>query len=107
VAPGSAIVGLTTPNGDDGAMVITLHGPGISNLTTASSGYLFYSRLASDTVARVIVVGNVSAGPLFTFKMAAEAAASAYSVTLTEVATRSDALRSTLSNYTVTITPAP
>ena len=105
--PGSAIVALVTPNSDDGAVAVTLHGPGISNLATASSGYLFYSRLASDTVARVIVLGNVSAGPIFTFKIAGGAGVSAYTVSIDEVANRADAVRSSLTNYSLTITAAP
>ena len=105
--PGSAIVALVTPNSDDGAVAVTLHGPGISNLATASSGYLFYSRLASDTVARVIVLGNVSAGPIFTFEIAGGAGVSAYTVSIDEVANRADAVRSSLTNYSLTITAAP
>jgi len=105
--PGSAIVALVTPNADDGAIGVTLHGPGISNLETASSGYLFYSRLVSDTVARVIVVGDLSAGPIFTFKVASGSAVSAYSVSIDQVATRADAVRSPLTNYSLTITAAP
>ena len=105
--PGSAVVGLVTPNADDGAVVVTLHGPGISNLATASSGYLFYSRLASDTVARVMVLGNVSAGPIFTFKPASGAQASAYQVTIDQVATRADSMRASLTNYSLTVTAAP
>lgn len=105
--PGSAIVSLVTPNTDDGAVAVTLHGPGFSNLATASSGYLFYSRLASDTLARVIVLGNVSAGPIFTFKTASGAALSAYTVSVDQVANRADAMRATLTNYSLTITAAP
>lgn len=105
--PGSAIVGLTTPNSDDGAIAITLHGPGISNLVTASSGYLFYSRLASDTVARVIVVGNVSTGPLFTFKIASGSGVSAYTMNIDQVANRADAVHATLTGYSLTVTAAP
>ena len=98
---------LVTPNSDDGALVVTLHGPGISNLATASSGYLFYSRLVNDTLARVIVLGNVSAGPIFTFKPGASAQMSAYQTTIDQVASRADAVRSALTNYSLTITAAP
>ena len=104
---GSAIVALVTPNGDDGAVSVTLRGPGISTLETASSGYVFFSRLASDTVAHVIVVGNVTAGPIFTFKPAGGAQMSAYTATVKEIASRTDAVRSSLANYSLTITAAP
>ena len=105
--PGSAVVALATPNGDDGALEVTLHGPGISNLASAASGYLFYSRLASDTVARVIVVGNVTAGPLFTFKIAGGASLSAYTATIDQVANRADAVHATLTNYSLSFSAAP
>ena len=105
--PGSGIVSLVTPNADDGALVLTLHGPGISDLATASSGYLFYSRLASDSVARIIVVGDVSAGPIFTFKPSASSQVSAYRVTIDQVASRADAVRASMTNYSLTITAAP
>ena len=98
---------LVTPSSDDGAVSVTLRGPGISTLETASSGYVFFSRLASDTVAHVIVVGNVTAGPIFTFKPAAGTQLSAYAATIKEIANRADALRSSLSNYSLQITTAP
>lgn len=105
--PGSAIVSLTTPAADDGAVVVRVEGPGLSTLQTASSGYTFYSRLASEQEARVIVLGNVVAGPIFTFKMAAGATASDYTATLQQVASRSDGLRAALTSYSLTITAAP
>jgi len=107
VPAGSAIVSLTTPNSDDGAVAVTLRGPGISNLATASSGYIFYSRLASDSVARVIVIGNVAAGPIFTFKLASGAGVSAYQVVIDQIATRGDALRTSHASYALGITAAP
>jgi len=105
--PGSAIVALVTPNSDDGAVSVTLRGPGISTLETASSGYVFFSRLASDTVAHAIVVGNVSAGPIFTFTPASGARMSAYTATVQEIASRADAVRSSVTGYALTITAAP
>jgi predicted small lipoprotein YifL len=105
--PGSAIVSLATPNSDDGAVVVTLTGPGLSTFATASSGDVFYSRLASAQEARVIVVGDVTAGPLFTFKLAAGSNISAYTATVQQVANRSDALRASTSSYTLTIAAAP
>jgi hypothetical protein len=88
-------------------VVLKLQGPGISTLQSASSGYLFYSRLASDTDARVITLGNVTGGPLLTFKLAPGSAASAYTATLVQVASRGDVLRSSTTGYALTVTAAP
>ena len=104
---GSAIVSLGTPNADDGAVIVTLHGPGFSELQSASSGYLFYSRLGNGQDAHVIVVGNISAGPLFSFKVAAGSALSAYTVAIEQVASRADALRANTANYSLTVSAAP
>jgi hypothetical protein len=109
-SPGSAVVSLATPNSDDGAVIVTLRGPSgaaISALQVYGTGMQFYTRMASDSEARVIIVGNVSAGPLFTFKPAAGAAITAYSGAVTQVATRGDSLRASLSGYQVTVTAGP
>ena len=105
--PGSAVVSLATPNSDDGAVVVTLHGPGLATFTSASSAYIFYSRLASAQDAHLIVVGNLSAGPLFTFTPAAGASLADYTASIEQVANRTDALRTSTSNYALTITAAP
>lgn len=105
--PGSAVVTLATPNSDDGAVVVKLTGPGLSTFATASSGYIFYSRLAGEQEARVILIGNVTAGPLFTFKPATGASLADYSAIIDQVANRTDALRTTTSTYTLTISAAP
>ena len=105
--PGSAVVSLATPNADDGAIVVSIHGPGLTTLASASSDYVFYSRLAGAQDARVILVGNVAAGPIFTFKLAAGSAVSAYTVTIDQVANRGDVLRASTMNYSLTITAAP
>jgi hypothetical protein len=101
------VVSLTTPNGDDGAVSVTLTGPGLTTLQVSSSSTLFFSRAVSDSEARVIAVGNLAAGPLFTFKVAAGHQLSAYSATVVQVATRSDSLRSNTSGYKLAITAAP
>jgi hypothetical protein len=105
--PGSAIVTLTTPVADDGAVVVRVQGPGLTTLQTASSGYTFYSRLAGEQDARVIVLGNLVGGPMFTFKMATGASAADYTATLEQVASRADALRAAHTNYSLTITATP
>jgi len=103
----SVVVSLTSPNNDDGAVVVTLQGPSVSTLQRSSSGYLLYSRTPGAQETRVIVVGSLATGPLFTFAPAAGANLSAYSATVQQVADRADALRASTTGYTLTITAAP
>ena len=98
---------LATPNADDGALRLTLHGPALSTLQVSSSSNLFYTRMASDSEARVILIGNLAAGPLLTFKIASGQPLTAYGATLEQVASRSDSLRVSLSGYALTIAAAP
>ena len=105
--PGSGIVSLATPNADDGALRLTLHGPALSTLQVSSSSNLFYTRMASDSEARVILIGNVTAGPLLTFKIASGQPLTAYSATLEQVASRTDSLRVSLSGYALTVAATP
>ena len=103
----SVVVSLTSPNNDDGAVVVTLQGPSVSTLQRSSSGYLLYSRSPGAQETRVIVVGSLATGPLFTFAPAAGANLSAYSATVQQVANRADALRASTTGYTLTIAAAP
>lgn len=105
--PGSAVVSLTTPNSDDGAVVVSLKGPGLTTMQSSASTNLFYSRAASDSEARVILVANLTGGPLFTFKVAGGKQLSAYSATVQQVATRADSLRAGTTAYSLSITAAP
>jgi hypothetical protein len=105
--PTAALVSLATPNADDGAVVVTLKGPDLSTIQAPSSAYVVYSRLATSQEARVIVIGNVAGGPLFTVKFAAGQQLSTYSATVEQVATRGDALRSSTTGYQLTVSAAP
>lgn len=105
--PGSAVVALATPNSDDGAVVLTLTGPGLTTMQSSLSTNLLYSRVASDSEVRVILVGNLTAGPLFTFKVADGKQLSAYSATVGQVATRGDVLQANTSGYKLSIAAAP
>lgn len=105
--PGSAVVSLVTPNADDGAIIVTLQGPAISTLQASNAAYIMYSRVASAQEARVMLIGDVSGGPLFTFRLGTGQALSAYTATVQQVAARSDALRSSTTGYHVTLAAAP
>jgi hypothetical protein len=102
-APSGAVVSLITPNADDGAIVVTLKGPNVTTFEAGSSTYVLYSRIVSPQEARIIVVGNVAAGPLFTVKLGAGQQLSTYSAAVDQVAARSDTLRTSLSGYQLTL----
>ena len=105
--PGSAVVSLTTPNTNDGAVLVTLTGPGLTTLQASDTSNLFYSRLASDSEARLILVGNLSSGPILNFKIATGKTISAYTAIVQQVAMRNDSLRASLSGYKLTVTAGP
>ena len=100
-SPTALRVDLHTPNTDDGAIVITLRGPDLSNLQPGSAGYLAYFRAASTEETRVIVVGDLNTGALVTLSIAAGHQLSDYSATVEQVASRTDVLRADLSAYRV------
>jgi hypothetical protein len=99
--PGTIVVELASPHGDDGALSLTLTGPGVSGIQTANSSYRAYWRLVSDGEARVILVGSIAPGPLFTVSVGDVNDLGAYRATLAEVANRDGVLRET-AGYAVT-----
>jgi hypothetical protein len=104
--PSSAVVSLTTPNADDGAVIVMISGPNLATIQPADSHYVVYSRLASAQEARVIVIGNLVAGPLFTVRFGAPHLISAYSGAVQQVATRGDSILSSTVGYRVTVSAA-
>jgi hypothetical protein len=102
--PSALIVGLDSPQTDDGAVVFTLHGPDLADLQPASGAYLTYTRALGQDV-RVVMVGDLAAGPLLTAKIGAGHQLAEYSAVVEQVAMRSDTLRGDISRYRLTITP--
>ena len=104
-SPTALRIDLETPHTDDGAVVVTLRGPDVSNLQAASPAYLAYSRVDSGTSeVRLIVVGDLKGGALATVSIAPGHQLSDYSATIQQVAARSDSLRADLSGYHMSIT---
>ena len=98
-----ALVNLTSPNSADGAIAITLRGPGFSSIQSASSAYLVYSRPGASGEVRVIVVGNIRAGPLLQLRFARPRPIDQYAAAVDQVASPDDTLRSNLAGYTLAI----
>lgn len=103
--PGTAVVSMTSGNAADGAVFITVRGPGLSAPAAATSAYTVFSRLVGSDELNVIVLGtSVAPGELFTVAVGAANRLSAYSVRVEQVATQDDSLRSDLSQYRASLT---
>lgn len=99
--PGNAVVSLATPHEDDGAVLVTVTGPGLDDVQALSTGYHVLWRFASPDELRLIVVGNVAAGPLVRIRVGDVNRPEDYSGFVREVATRADAKRDDTSGYGV------
>jgi hypothetical protein len=98
---GTATVSLVTPNGDDGAVLVTLTGPGLANAQSASSSYHVYWRAVSPSEVRAIVVGDLTAGAVLTVSIDDVGKIGQYGGTVVEAASRSDVVRSSTAGYGV------
>ena len=94
--PGTVTAVVASPNGDEGAAVLTLSGTGIGEIT-AVSGEVFSRPEGSDVT---VVIINESAGEL-AFRIALADTTQKPAATLVEVAAPDDDLRTTLAGYEV------
>jgi len=101
--PGTATVALVTPNIDDGAVLLTLTGPGLSTPQPADPAYLLYSLAVNPNELRVIVVGDLGPTSLVTVHVDDLNRISEYAGTVVDAASRTDAARTSLVGYGLTI----
>ncbi|HMU62610.1 MAG TPA: hypothetical protein PKA66_12570 [Gemmatimonadales bacterium] len=101
--PVSVTVSLATPNVDDGALLIVVRGAGPPSIQPVSNTYQVYWRLAKAGETRVIVVGHITAGPLFTAGAGPGASAAEITASVEEVATRTNELRASTTGYILTL----
>jgi hypothetical protein len=99
---GTATVSLVTPNADDGAVLLTLTGPGLANIQSASSSYHVYWRVVSASEVRAIVVGDLVSGAVLTASVDDVSKVGQYGGTVVEAASRSDVVRGSTSGYGLT-----
>ncbi len=94
--PGPLSVVLTSPNGDDAAMILTLTTPVAPTSLTAGSGLaLFLDGAPGATTTRVVLTGTMTTGStLLTIQVPDTRADEDYSVTVDQVASTTYALRS-------------
>jgi hypothetical protein len=103
-APGILRVQLVTPNADDGALVVSLIGPGaISDVSApAGTGYLVHSRGAGGQTM-VAVFGAIRSGELITFSVADVHQAAGYQAQLIDIADDQNTLRPTKDAYGLSV----
>ncbi len=101
--PGTLVVSLTTPNSDDGAILFSISGGGISAPTAVASSDLLFFRATGTSSLNAVVVGNIAAGPVLRFGVPDVGQVSSYTASITEVADRNNALRTSLSGYVLSI----
>jgi len=96
---GTLTVSLTTPHADDGAIRFTLIGPFVTTPRPASSNHLVFTLQRSPQELDVVVVGDLQSEAILILPVRNTLAAPEYRVTITEVATRTNTLRTDLSGY--------
>jgi len=96
--PGLVVVSLSTPAQDDGAALFTITGPGLSTVQSANANYNLAWRLVSSGEVRILVVGDITSGPVVTMQVGDVRRIGEYTGTTIEVADRTGALRSTVSD---------
>ena len=96
---GTLTVWLTTPHPDDGAIRFTVTGPFVTTPRAASSGHLVFTMQRSPQELDVVVVGDLESEAILILPVRDTEAAASYQVVITEVATRTSALRTDLNGY--------
>jgi len=104
---GFATLSLVTPNTNDGAILVALTGPGVSDIKPASTAYAVYWRVVSPSEAQLIVVGDLAAGVMATASLAEGTRLDAYHAQVVEAATRNDEVQPSTVGYSVTLAAAP
>ena len=101
--PGELVVSLATPNPADGAMVVTITGPGaVGAVQAAAAGNVVRSRTQGATTS-VAVFGAIAAGPLVRIAVPDVRQAEGYTATVREAADPANALRPSLAGYALTV----
>jgi len=97
-------VNLTTPNnGGDGAILLTVSGPGVLAGAAPRAGLRLFAR-PFTTVNKVALTGALTNGTILTIEVPDVSKASAYSATIQQVATPAYQLRA-LTGYSLTVVP--
>jgi hypothetical protein len=93
---------LTSPNTDDGALLLDVAGGPIDSVTVAS-GYTLYDAPTSATAHRLIVRGDITNGTIATIWVEDQGARASYSVTFAQVARRGTFQQRAVTGYSATL----
>jgi len=104
--PGTLALILDTPYADDGALLLRLEGPDMTQVGLEAPG-LYLRFLEDQTGVTAVFVGDVTAGDLLTFRVPDVSRINSYSATLLEAADRGNALRGSLVEYSLTVAAVP
>jgi len=99
---GTLTLTLDTPYPDDGALLLRLDGPDITQVGLAAPG-LYLRFLEDQTGVTAVFVGDVTSGDLLTFRVADVSRVGSSPATVLEAADRANALRGSLAEYTLTV----
>lgn len=104
--PGTAVVSLAS-TATDGAILVRVTGPGFvgAPVTAGSSTRLYWRQVSEDEIV-VALFGTISGAALFQVEIPDTRAATRYAGTVLDVADRSDAQRTDLGGYTITVAVA-
>ena len=102
--PGTLTLTLGTLQLDDGALVLRLQGADITQVELAAPG-LYLRFLEDQTGITAVFVGDIVSGDLLTFHVPDVNRPDSYSGTVLEAADRSNAVRASLAEYTLTVAP--
>lgn len=101
--PGFVSVRLSTPNADDGALLLTLSG-GAADSLTASVGELFFSETGTNTF-RIMIAGPLTNGAVARFWMADRRDVAQYTAAVEQVAVRDTYEQRDIGSYSLSISP--
>jgi hypothetical protein len=100
---GTLNVALTTPNSDDGAVLLTVTGGLVDSVESA--GFVVYSAQVDPTTIRIIVIGNLAAGTIARIRIADDRQLSRYTAAINQVATRATYAQRDPAGYSLSLEP--
>lgn len=101
--PGFVTLTLSTPNSNDGALLLTLSG-GVVDSLTASVGDLFFAPIGSTSV-RIMVAGTITDGAIGRFWVPDRRNISQYLALVEQAAVRGTYQQQDITGYSLSITP--
>ena len=99
---GTLTVTLATPESDDGGILFTVTGPGMSQVASAD-GSLYFRHSQEGATITAALIGDVTAGALLTFRVPDIDAKGSYAATAVAVTDRENELKGSLAGYALTV----